>query len=214
MCWPSNYNLELVVLTEANLLFCHFHKLSMCMISDSRKLISQLNVCTSAVWTVKALISLVATPGIQGLKDTEQSPHPSLRPRLSPLSPPTFPSQLQQPLQAGLPPRINYSQSPAAPALASVTQRGWLSHGGQRWLSTLLPTAPLRSLWTRSPAGTHPHDPWTVLGNNGWFNHSNLVSCLFFCNYSEFGFMFLTSFHMRMTKLDIHFVSCCCCSST
>lgn len=121
---PSNYNLELVVVTEANLFFCHLHKLSTCMISDSRMLISQLYVCASAVWTVKSLISLVATPGIQGLKDTEQSPHPSLRPRLSPLSPPTFPSQLQQPLQAGLPPRINYSQSPAAPALASVTQGG------------------------------------------------------------------------------------------
>lgn len=54
-------------------------------------LISQLYVCASAVCTVQALIRPVATPGIQGLKDTEQSPHPSLRPQLFPLSPPTFP---------------------------------------------------------------------------------------------------------------------------
>lgn len=136
----------------------------------------------------------------------------------SPHCPSHFPSQLQQPLQAGLLPRINYSQSPAAPALASMTQRGWLSHGGQRWLSTLLPMAPLRSLCTRSPAGTHPHDPWTVRGGN---RDSPLFSSTMVCSITliqravySLAILFLIWFYVFgiLPYLDdqtICFESCC-----
>lgn len=122
---PSNFNLELVEMTEANLFFSHVHKLATCKICDFRMLISQFNVC-------------VYICGLDSQGSNQPCGHPwnSLteghRPQPSSLSEtsalPTvtshIPSQLQQPLQAGLPPRINYSQSPAAPALASVTQRG------------------------------------------------------------------------------------------
>lgn len=128
-------------------------------------LISQFKAFASAVWKIEALISRAATPGIQASGTDWRTQTRALIPLWdlrSPYCPSHIPSPVQQPLQAGLPPRINYSQSPAAPALASVTPKGWLSQGGQRWLSPLLPTAPLRSLCTRSPAGTHPYDPWKV----------------------------------------------------
>lgn len=137
------------------------------------------------------------------VKDTDQSPHPSLRPQLSPLS-------LPRSLPAGRPPSSHQLQPiPCSVGSCLCDPGGGLSRGGQRWLSTLLPMAPLRSLCTRSPAGAHRHDPWTVRGkqrtppllfNNGCFNHSNIVGCLSYCNYLEFGYMFLTSFHIRMTK--------------
>lgn len=95
--------------------------------------------------------------------------------------------------------------------------RGGSPHCYQRHLSEVCGPEALRGhthMTLGQCWGGGHRDPPLLLFNNGWFNHSNLVGCLFFCNYSEFGLMFLTSLHMRKTKLDIYFVSCCCCSST
>lgn len=52
---------------EANFFFWHIRYINLqyARFLISFLLISQFNVCASAVWKVKALINLVATPGIQ-----------------------------------------------------------------------------------------------------------------------------------------------------
>lgn len=178
-------------------------------------------MCVSAVWTVKALISLVATPGIQASSTDWRTqtrvliPHWDLR---SPHCPSHVSSQLQQPLQAGLPPRINYSRSPAASALASVTGGDWVMEvrGGSphcyQW--HLSEVCVPEALWgyTHMTLGQWGETgiPPPLLLNNGLFNHSNLVGCLIYCNYLECGFDILP----YSNDQTIYFVSCCRCSST
>lgn len=171
-------------------------------------LISQFKEFVSAVWKIEALISRAATPGIQASGTDWRTQTRALIPLWdfrSPHCPSHIPSPVQQLLQASLPPRINYSQSPAAPALASVTPEGVTESGRSE---VALPTAThgtsQKSVYQK-PCGDPPIWPlesWgrsrdpplsPVLLNNGLF-HSNLVGCLCDFNHFVFGFIFLASF--------------------
>lgn len=207
---PSKYNLQLVVLTEANSCFWHWFQSLISFL-----LISQFNVHASAVWTVKALISLVATSGIQASSTDWRTQTRSLIPLWdlrSPHCPSHIPSQLQQPLQAGRPPSSHQLQPIPCSAGSCLCDPEGLTESwrSEVALHTATNGTSQKSMYQK-PCGDTPTWPLDSEGeagirpllNNGLFSHSNLVGCLFYCNYFEFSFMFLTSFLIRITKLYI-----------
>lgn len=148
------------------------------------------------------------------LKDTDQSPHLSLRPQVSPPSPPHFLPTSTTP--AGRPPSSHQLQPIPCSAGSCLRDPEGLAESwrSEVALHTATNGTSQKSVYQK-PCGDTPTWPWDseektgippLLFNNALFNHSHPESCLFSCDFFFFfksGFLFLASFHIWMIKLYV-----------